>query len=78
MTTIEAEDPTVESIPESERVVVGEKVTHRQAQRPASYEVLRYVLRAAVLPMRTACAQDLERRVWRTRQWAHSYVGRGI
>ena len=43
VTTIEAGDPAAESIPESERVVVGEKVTHRLAQRPASYEVLRYV-----------------------------------
>ena len=43
VTTIEVKDPAVESIPESERVVVGEKVTHRLAQRPASYEVLRYV-----------------------------------
>lgn len=43
VTTIEVKDPVVESIPESERVVVGEKVTHRLAQRPASYEVLRYV-----------------------------------
>ena len=34
-TTIEVEDPEVESIPMSERVVVGEKVTHRLAQRPA-------------------------------------------
>lgn len=34
----------MESIPESERGVVGEKVTHRLAQRPASYEVLRYAL----------------------------------
>ena len=43
VTTIEVKDPEVESIPMSERVVVGEKVTHRLAQRPASYEVLRYV-----------------------------------
>ena len=43
VTTIEVRDPAVESIPESERVVVGEKVTHRLAQRPASYEVLKYV-----------------------------------
>ena len=43
VTTIEVRDPAVESIPASERVVVGEKVTHRLAQRPASYEVLRYV-----------------------------------
>ena len=43
VTTVEVRDPAVESIPASERVVVGEKVTHRLAQRPASYEVLRYV-----------------------------------
>ena len=36
-------DPAVEAIPETERVVVGEKVTHRLAQRPAIYEVLRHV-----------------------------------
>ena len=33
----------MESIPASERVVVGEKVTHRLAQRPGSYGLLRYV-----------------------------------
>ena len=43
VTTIEVRDPAIEAIPEAERVVVGEKVTHRLAQHPASYEVLRYV-----------------------------------
>ena len=36
-------DPAIESIPESEREVVGEKVTHRLAQEPGSYKVLKYV-----------------------------------
>ena len=44
MTTIEVEDPAVEAIPESERVLVGENVTCRLAQERASYRVLRYVL----------------------------------
>ena len=33
----------MESTPAPERVVVGEKATHRLTQRPASYEVLRYI-----------------------------------
>ena len=44
VTTIEVEDPAVEAIPESERVLVGENVTCRLAQERASYRVLRYVL----------------------------------
>ena len=36
-------DPAIEAIPESEREVVGEKVTHRLAQEPGSYKVLKYV-----------------------------------
>lgn len=43
VTTIEVKDPAVEAIPEAERERIGEKVTHRLAQRPASYEVLKYV-----------------------------------
>ena len=43
VTTIEVKDPAVEAIPEAEREHIGEKVTHRLAQRPASYEVLKYV-----------------------------------
>ena len=43
VTTIEVQDPAVEAIPEAERERIGEKVTHRLAQRPASYEVLKYV-----------------------------------
>ena len=43
VTTIEVRDLAVEAIPEAERERIGEKVTHRLAQRPASYEVLRYV-----------------------------------
>ena len=36
-------DATVEAIPQAEREVVGEKVTHRLAQEPGSYKVIRYV-----------------------------------
>ena len=36
-------DAAVEAIPEAEREVVGEKVTHRLAQEPGSYKVIRYV-----------------------------------
>jgi len=43
VTTIEVKDPAVEAIPQAERERIGEKVTHRLAQRPASYEVLKYV-----------------------------------
>ena len=41
--TIVIVDATVEAIPEAEREVVGEKVTHRLAQEPGSYKVIRYV-----------------------------------
>ena len=41
--TIHVTDPAIEAIPKSEREVVGEKVTHRLAQEPGSYKVLRYV-----------------------------------
>jgi len=41
--TIEIEDAGIESIPDDQRVVVSEKVTHRLAQRPGAYVVLRYV-----------------------------------
>ncbi len=35
--------PESAAIPEEERVVIGEKVTHRLAQRPGSYVILRYI-----------------------------------
>lgn len=41
--TIHVVDPEIEAIPESEREVIGEKVTHRLAQQPGSYRILRYV-----------------------------------
>jgi len=41
--TIVVTDPAIEAIPESEREVIGEKVTHRLAQEPGSYKVLKYV-----------------------------------
>ena len=43
VTTIHVRDAAVESIPEAMREVIGEKVTHRLSQQPASYRVLRYV-----------------------------------
>ena len=36
-------DPAIEAIPEAEREVIGEKVTHRLAQEPGSHKVLKYV-----------------------------------
>lgn len=36
-------DPAIEALPESARECIGEKVTYRLAQRPASYEVMKYV-----------------------------------
>ena len=41
--TIEVNDPALEAVPESLRVVIGEKVTYRLAQQPGSYVVLKYV-----------------------------------
>ena len=41
--TIVVTDPEIEAIPESEREVIGEKVTHRLAQTPGSYKILKYV-----------------------------------
>ena len=41
--TIHVANPAAEAIPEGERVKVGEKVTHRLAQEPGSWVVLRYV-----------------------------------
>ena len=38
VTTIAVRNPAVEAIPKAEREHIGEKVTHRLAQRPASYE----------------------------------------
>ena len=40
--TIVVTDPAIEAIPESQREVIGEKVTHRLAQEPGSYKVLKY------------------------------------
>jgi len=39
---IEVRDPEVEAVPEEHREVIGEKITHRLAQRPGSYVVLAY------------------------------------
>ena len=41
--TIVIGDPAIEALPASVRERIGEKVTYRLAQRPASYEVLKYV-----------------------------------
>ena len=41
--TIEVTDPAIEAIPETEREVIGEKVSYRLAQQPGSYVVLKYV-----------------------------------
>ena len=41
--TIQVADPVIEAIPEAEREVVGEKVSHRLAQEPGSYMILKYV-----------------------------------
>lgn len=38
-------DPAIEALPESERECIGEKVTYRLAQRPASYELMKYIRR---------------------------------
>ena len=35
-------DPEIEAIPEARRVLIGEKVTYRLAQRPGSYVILEY------------------------------------
>ena len=35
-------DPAIEAMPEQRRVLIGEKVTYRLAQRPGSYVVLQY------------------------------------
>ena len=35
-------DPEIEAIPEERRVLIGEKVTYRLAQRPGSYVILEY------------------------------------
>lgn len=39
---IHVEDADVQAIPEAYREVIGEKITHRLAQRPGSYVVLEY------------------------------------
>ena len=36
-------DTAVEAIPETEREVIVEKVSHRLAQEPGSYKILKYV-----------------------------------
>jgi transposase len=36
-------DPAIEAIPESERIHVSDRISHRLAQRPAAYTVLEYV-----------------------------------
>jgi transposase len=36
-------DPAIEALPESARECIGEKVTYRLAQRPASYELMKYI-----------------------------------
>ena len=41
--TIDVTDPAIEAIPEAEREVIGEKVSHRLAQEPGSYKILHYV-----------------------------------
>ena len=41
--TLVVTDPEIEAIPEAEREVIGEKVTHRLAQTPGSYKILKYV-----------------------------------
>ena len=41
--TIRVVDPAIEAIPEAEREVIGEKVSHRLAQEPGSYKILKYV-----------------------------------
>ncbi len=41
--TIALSSPELDDIPAHERVVIGEKVTYRLAQRPGSYVVLKYV-----------------------------------
>ncbi len=43
--TIIIGDPAIEALPASARECIGEKVTYRLAQRPASYEVMKYVRR---------------------------------
>ena len=66
--TIVVRDPAIEAIPEAEREVVGEKVTHRLAQEPGSYKILRYVRQVkrrdtGVLLTPAAPANVLERTV---------------
>ena len=39
---IRVTDPAIEAIPEDRRVLIGEKVTYRLAQRPGSYVILEY------------------------------------
>ena len=41
--TIEVTDPAIEAIPQTERKVIGEKVSFRLAQQPGNYVVLKYV-----------------------------------
>ena len=39
---IRVTDPAIEALPEDRRVLIGEKVTYRLAQRPGSYVILEY------------------------------------
>jgi transposase len=41
--TIEVPNPETEGLSEDAYTVIGEKVTHRLAQRPGSYVILKYV-----------------------------------
>jgi len=38
-------DPAIEALPESARQVIAEKISYRLAQRPAAYEVIKYIQR---------------------------------
>ena len=60
-------DPAIERLPESAREVIGEKVTYRLAQRPAGYEVLKYVRRVYKLRESGVIRATLaRRRCWRS------------
>jgi len=41
--TIEVTDPQIEAIPPEHREVISEEVSHRLAQRPASFVILKYI-----------------------------------
>lgn len=46
---IEIPNPDIEGLPEDKYVIITEEVTHRLAQRPGAYYVMRYVRKAAKL-----------------------------